>query len=306
MNASPEMTDWSLNTLLLAEPRRIAMVGTASSGEGAPYDDKRFEIWGVSARAGYVTRANRWFELHCLDGEAPDWAASWRKTMKEFTGDIPEVLMFWPEPDLAPPGVVKRYPHETIAKRFGTYFMSSTFSWMMALAIDEMRPLSPDGYARAYNNGDTIMIRGVDMEAGTEYRSQRSGFRHFIEVAKSLGIDVDRDVAGGLIWEPTPYPFLQDDPHINKLERRGKQVADGITRITGTLETARVQIAQNRAILYEIDAIKQPDYDEAKRRNVLVTEMDAYQKTQRKCMDDLIAYRAVGAEIDWHLDYLSH
>lgn len=287
-------------------PRKIALVGTASSGAGAPYDDSQFEIWGVSARADYVTRANRWFELHCLDGEPPEWAAAWRKEMKRFTGDIPEVLMFWPEPDLAPPGVVKRYQHEAIVKRFGSYFMTSTFAWMIALAIDEMRPLGPDGFARAHNNGDTIMIRGVDMEGGSEYRQQRDGFRHFIEVAKALGIEVERDVAGGLIFEPTPYPFWMDEPHIQKLERRGKQVSDGIARNTETLEMAKLLLAQNRAILYELDAIKQPDYDEAKRREALVTEMTALQKSERKAMDELIAHRAVGAEIDWHLDYLGH
>src|SRR3990167_8308310 len=162
--------------------RKIALVGTASSGAGAPYDDLSFEIWGVSARAAYVTRANRWFELHRLDGEPPEWAASWRKTIADFTHDIGEVLMFWPEYKLAQK--VTAYPYQQIADRFGTYFMTSSFSWMMALAIDEMRPLDKDGYPVAFHNGDEISIFGVDMEHGTEYQKQRTGFRHFIDIAR--------------------------------------------------------------------------------------------------------------------------
>ena len=133
-------------------PRRIAIVGTASSGCGAPFADESFEIWGVSKRAPYVTRANRWFELHRLDGEPPGWAAGWRKELKADSTDIGELLMFWPEYSLAPN--VTSYPYARIAERFGTYFMTSTFSWMMALAIDEMRPINAEGLSSPVRNGE--------------------------------------------------------------------------------------------------------------------------------------------------------
>ena len=141
--------------------RRIALVGTTNSGAQAPFDDQSFDIWGVSARAVYVTRADRWFELHRLDGEPKEWADNWRKTVKKFSHDV-ELMMFYPEPDLGPKVVT--YPAERITARFGTYFMTSTFSWMMALAIDEMCPVS-----KKWKPGE-IALYGVEMEYGTEYR----------------------------------------------------------------------------------------------------------------------------------------
>ena len=280
-------------------PRKIALVGTASSGRDAPYADETYEIWGVSARGAYVTRADRWFELHCLDGEPPEWAASWRETMKGFTQDIPEVLMFWPEPDLAPK--VRQYPKDVIANRFGTYFMTSTFSWMMALAIHEMRPEGCD----TRPDGDEILIRGVDMEHGTEYRQQRAGFRHFIEIAKALGIAVNRDVAGGLIWEPTPYPFWQDDPLINKLERRNKEIKDGTRRLEDVHFSNDLMMAQNQALIQELEVeMLRPEYDKVQRLAQLRVELAAMEKTQRKHSNDLIAHSAVDQEQQWFLDYL--
>jgi hypothetical protein len=298
---APVTSDFSNNALLLG-PRRIALIGTSPTGKFGPFDDPTYEIWGVSARGPYVTRANRWFELHRLSGEPAEWARSWRETMKGFTKDIPLVLMFYPEKDLAPN--VESYPLKRIKDRFGTYFMTSTFSWMMALAIDEMRPLGPDGFPRAFDNGDTIMVRGVDMEYGTEYAHQRAGFRHFISLAQALGIKVDRDTGGGLVFEPCPYPFWQDDPQINKMERRNGECVAKIKSISESLQMTGVLLAQNRAALLEIETSEQPDYDKAKRRAMLASEIAALEKSGDTMAKQLIAFEAVDGEQRWYLSYL--
>ena len=301
MNSAPQPTNWENNILLLG-PRRIALIGTSPTGKSGPFNDPTFEIWGVSARGPYVTRANRWFELHRLDGEPAEWAASWREEMKRFTKDIGVVLMFYPEKDLAP--VVERYPLERINKRFGTYFMTSTFSWMMALAIDEMRPLGPDGFARAFDNGDTIMVRGVDMEYGTEYAHQRAGFRHFLSLAESLGIKLDLDVGGGLVHEPCPYPFWQDNPQINKLERRNADCVAKTKDISKSLHTTGILLAQNRAALEEIGFAEASDYDKEARRKMLTSEVASLEQSADTLQKQIIAFEAVDGEQKWMLSYL--
>lgn len=212
-------------------PRKIAIVGTAGSGKEAPYNDSSYELWGVSARADYFVRADRWYELHRLDGEPPEWAAAWRKTLSGFIGDTP-LYMFYPEPDLAKEVIT--YPHDEIVARFGTYFMTSTFSWMIAHAIHEMRPTRT-----TEGEGDEIFICGVDMEAGTEYSQQRQGFRHFIHLASSLGIIVTRLGEGGQTYEPIPYPMWQDDPLICKLEWRKKQTSDRLAVLDKAIRANR-------------------------------------------------------------------
>ena len=246
-------------------------------------------------RAAYVTRATRWFELHRLDGEPKAWAENWRKAVRGFSHDV-ELIMFYPEPDLGPR--VSIYPHERITARFGTYFMTSTFSWMMAMAIDELRPLNGDPV-----DGE-IAIFGVEMEYGTEYRQQRAGFRHFIDLARVLGIRVTLIVTGGLVYEPVPYPMWQDDPLLNKLEMRNQNIKAKITNFDESIRHTRTMIAQNRAVMLEVGLSKKKGYRRAKRMEELNEETDALLQTSAQLSKDIVMAEAVNEEQKWLSDYL--
>ena len=215
--------------------RKIAIVGTAPSGAHAPFDDKSWEIWGCAIRADYVTRADRWFEVHRLDGEPKEWAEEWRTLMRGWSNECP-VWMHYPE-NIGPK--VVQYPTQRITAKFGTFFLTSGVAWMYALAIDE--------------GVDEIGVWGVDLEYGTEYRDQRAGLRHFMSIAKLLGIKTRVLVSSGLAYDPVPYPLTQDDPVLAKMAlRKGvfqnkQREADGIvaqienrvTAITGAIEELR-------------------------------------------------------------------
>jgi hypothetical protein len=272
--------------------RKIALVGTASSGSGAPYDDESWEIWGVSARADYVTRADRWFELHRLFGEPEDWTNNWRAEIKKFSHDT-KLYMLYPEPELGPE--VIQYPYDKMVDRFGTYFMTSSFAWMMALAIDEMAPRG------AFAEDCTIGIWGVEMEYGTEYRQQRAGFRHFIDLASVLGINVTRLAAGGLVYEPVPYPLWQDDPLLCKLEQRTRQTKERLERFNKSLRLTRTMIAQNRAV---VDALKKVGGQE-KEIERLECEIDSLLQTSSKLSRDITEQEGANEEQRWLGDYLA-
>lgn len=276
--------------------RKIWLIGTTSSGALAPYKDESWEIWGVSARAAYVSRATRWFELHRLEGEGEAWAANWRKTIKTFSHDV-ELLMFYPEPDLGPR--VVEYPHERITARFGTYFMSSTFAWMMALAIDELRPYGADPI-----EGE-IGVCGVEMEYGTEYRQQRAGFRHFIDLAGFAGIPITRLADGGLAYEPIPYPMWQDDPLLNKLEARNMDAREKLKGFDESIWRTRTLIAQNRALMEEIPKFRQKGYRSKERLKQLEKETAALTETSASISRDIVHWQAVSEEQMWLSDYLS-
>ena len=248
-------------------------------------------------RAAYVTRATRWFELHRLDGETKAWAEQWRKAIRVFSHDV-ELIMFYPEPDLGPH--VSTYPHERITARFGTYFMTSSFAWMMALAIDELRPLNGDPI-----DGE-IAIFGVEMEYGTEYRQQRAGFRHFIDLAKVLGIKVTVMASGGLAYEPVPYPFWQDDPLLNKLELRSEDTRNKITTFDESIRHTRTMIAQNRAVMLEVELSKKKGYRRAKRMEELNKETEALLQMSAQLSKDIVMAEAANEEQQWLSDYLMH
>lgn len=280
--------------------RKIALVGTAESGKLAPFADKSYEIWGVSQRASYVTRADRWMELHRLDGEEPDWANKWRDRIREFGTDIPEFWMMYPEPDLH--HNVIAYPYDRIVARFGTRFMQSTFSWMMAIAIDEM---VPDGSVYPPEDCE-IAIYGVDMEHGTEYSGQRQGFFHFIELARFLGIKVTRLASGGMSFEPLAYPMWQDDPLQAKVTLRARKTNENIITLNDSIRMTREMMAQNRAVINEIEnMIGDEDYDPKSRMRYLQKQLDELTKTSQSLSKDLVGNEAALEEQQWLLNYLA-
>lgn len=279
--------------------KKVWLVGTASSGVHAPYDDPSWEIRGVSARASYVTRAERWYELHRLDGEPPAWADNWRKTLTAFMRDIPELVMIYPEPDLAP-GKVRQYPVERIIKRFGTYFMTSTFAWMMAEAIDEM---VPDGTVAAPGTCE-IGFCGVDMEAGTEYEEQRAGFHHLIRVAYLLGINITRLATGGLSYEPVPYPMWQDDPLLQKATLRSREHRDKLATFEDSMRLTRGMIASTKGSLQEIAMMAREGYDPKARAKEMSKQLDNLMNTSSDLSRNIVDAEARWAEQQWLLAQL--
>lgn len=273
--------------------RNIAMIGTAKSADQAPYHDETWEIWGVSTRQKCVTRATRWFELHRLDGEDREWAKDWRAAVGKFIGDTP-LYMLYPEPGLAPNMIV--YPHEAIVDRFGTYFMTSTFSWMMAMAIDELRPLDGEPV------DGRIAIYGVDMEYGTEYAQQRAGFRHFMDLARFAGITVTRLVASGLAYEPIPYPMWQDDPLLNKVAQRSAASEAKITELDTVIRHTRTMIAQNRSIVLGLERYGGENAPEEIAR--LHQEYERLMDTSADISKEIVHYEATREEQGWLTDYL--
>lgn len=217
------------------------MVGTAPSSIHAPIKDKSWEIWAVNVRMEHVTRITRLFQVHRLAGEGD--ADGWREHMKQFAKNT-ELWMFWPEPL----GKVVQFPYQAIMAKYGAFFMTSSFSWMMALAIDEMRP--DEG-----NGGGEISLYGVDMEFGTEYHEQRHGLRHFMELAKHLGIAVSVRASSGIAIDPIPYPFWEDDPFLNRIRLRRKLLGEENAFREKTAEASRIMIGQNRAASRELAAL---------------------------------------------------
>lgn len=283
-------------------PRKIALVGTHPSGAGAPFHDPNWEIWGVSARASYFTRADRWFEIHRIDGtfdkpgEADRWRAELTKQCAHQTDETSQPVPIWmiyPEHNL---GDVRLYPHEHISERFGTFFMTSSFAWMTALAIDEIAPKG-----QLAEPGTTFGIWGIEMEYGTEYRDQRAGFRHFLRLAEHLGVNVLRRPAGGLIYEPVPYPFWQDDPLLCKFKERNKEATTKAKQKEEQVCQVREQIAHLRGKIEALKSISPSDERIAALEN-------GHQNLMLMLADiskEAVYWQAIDGEQKFFMDYLA-
>lgn len=271
--------------------KKVAILGTAPSAKFAPFNDPSWIIWGVGARLDCVTRADRWYELHRLDGEPIQWATEWRASMKQWCMDC-ELWMIHPEP-LA--DRIVQMNIKPLIEKYGTFFMTSSFSWMMAQALEE-------GFSE-------IGLWGVDMEYGTEYRQQRTGLRHFIEIAKLMGIKVTRVVSSGIAYEPVPYPMWQDDPVISKNVLRQKALKEQITSCKYTFEKTRdealkLQGAKEFAAgLIEIGTpITPPDLK--KNYKKIEEEFELMLGSSQIARDDLKIAEGALSECKWLEDYL--
>ncbi|HDZ39118.1 MAG TPA: hypothetical protein ENH62_12660 [Marinobacter sp.] len=249
----------------------------------------------MSSRLPYVVRADRWFELHRIDGEPQDWAAEWRDAVKKFVGDVP-LYMIYPETGIATN--VVQYPTDRIAARFGTYFMTSSFAWMMALAIDELRPFGSEPI-----EGE-ISVFGVDMEYGTEYVQQRAGFKHYIDLARMLDIPITRLASGGMSYEPVPYPMWQDDPLLNKLELKIADSSRKLKELNRAIRHTREMIAGADARVSELNLVVAGDYDPKVRFAELQKEHKGLVDMSASLSKDIVHWQAVSEEQGWLKDFL--
>ena len=273
--------------------RKIALVGTADSGVYAPFDDESWEIWGVAAKAGYITRVDRWYEIHRLEGESKEWIDHWRRqasTLDENT----HLYMHYPISGFGE--TIYAYPVDEIVDRFGTYFMTSSFAWMMAHAIHELCPPEQD-----WIPGE-IAIYGVDMESGPEYRQQRSGFQHFIGLAKCLNINITRLASSGIAYEPTPYPMWQDDPLLNKLDKRQKVSKNFLLHLDKCKTKTLLLIAQNQAVIASLKQFSPQEHKEIER---VENELHELESNLRIIEDDLILWGGIEDEQQYFRDYLT-
>lgn len=221
---------------------KIALVGSApSSVQLAPYQDKSYndwlqgkpapqyppsetiddtwEIWGVSPGCfAQAPRATRWFEVHRWEPGKAWFSPEYCQFLRQFRGPvytggvIPEI----------PNHVV--YPIEAVEAEFTAYFLHSSLSLMMAVAILEIQEkraarlkasvdaghTQPD--SAVFLEADTIGLWGVDMAANEEYGDQRSGCHFFILEAlrRGIGIYVPQE---SCLLRPKPIYGLSEWDH---------------------------------------------------------------------------------------------
>jgi post-segregation antitoxin (ccd killing protein) len=141
------------------------------------------------------------------------------------------------------------------------------------------------------------------MEYATEYREQRTGFRHFIDLARVMGIEVTRLANSGLSFEPVPYPFIQDDPLLNKLSLRQRQTKMQLNNWNESLRLTRTMIAQNEAVISILKEQEKTD-KVTKKIESLEKEKAELLKTSANLSKDITIAEGAHQEQSWLKDYL--
>lgn len=235
-----------------AEPaaKKIAIVGTAPSSRGlAPYGDLSWKIWACSpGNMNIVPRVDAWFEIHnsLLWPENKSYGPAYIEWLKQQKFPI-----YMQNQSMVPNALT--YPKDEMVEKFGKFFFTSSFAWMMALAISQMRP---DG-KRIDGDGAELALFGVDMASKDEYILQRPGGHYFMQVATSLGIKVSLPMESDLAQPPALYGYVDSTPLGRKMVARKLELTQRVAELT----QLRDQHAQN--IIFLNGALEDLNYFEA-------------------------------------------
>lgn len=213
----------------LADRKKIAICGFASSSRHLmPFDDPSWIVGGMNQLYRHIPRADYWFDIH----------ANWREGNVEGT-DHPRALteigfpVFMVERASDVPNSV-RYPMAHMLQKFGVDYFTSTVSYMIAWAIDQIdeavetrarqipavettnghQPVSlADAAAlvRSLYAEYTIGIFGIDLIVGDEYDFQKACAEFWIAQADARGIQIVIPPQSALIKQRWRYGY-QSEP----------------------------------------------------------------------------------------------
>lgn len=166
---------------------KVAIVGTAVHAAKAPWSDPTWEIW--AANVGKAPRWDRWFDLH--DDASIDTYPGHREFLESQTKPVYRQ---------------SNYPLDAMVAKYGTWFFTSTISYMLAMALEE--------------GPEELGLWGVDLAHDTEYRHQRPGCRFFLQTAKMRGIKVTMPAEAEVAVPGTLYCF--DKPSLLLVKARAR------------------------------------------------------------------------------------
>ena len=203
---------------VLADRKKIAICGFASSSRHLiPVDDPTWLIGGMNQLYRHIPRADYWFDIHAnwtegnVDGtDHPRWIRECGLPvyMTERVADAPTTV---------------RFPIERLIEKFGIDYYTSTVSYMLAWAIDEIdsavaRRIEGIGVlsshevlavTRALYAEYTIGIFGIDLIVGEEYDFQKSCAEFWIGMANARGITVQIPPMSALVKQRWRYGYQQ-------------------------------------------------------------------------------------------------
>lgn len=256
---------------------KIAVMGTAgTSMELAPFKDPSWAIWACSPGAFPLCAKNRsdaWFEPHrwlpTSPGQmgAPGTRPWFSPEFNEFlaahkgpvfmTGDpqtrtdesyCDDLLKSYGRPQDGIPNSVP-IPYGYLIKKYGPYFWTSTLSYMLAMAIEELAPRAEQGEQVA------IGLFGVDMAASEEWAYQRPGCQHFIGLAMSIGINIVLPPESDLMQPCTMYGIGEHNPRHIRLLAKKVELEAHKAALTQQMQAAQQQLLQVSGGIESLDYV---------------------------------------------------
>ena len=143
---------------------------------------------------------------------------------------------------------------------------------------------------------------GVELDFGTEYREQRAGVRHFLQLAEHMGVELTLWSGGGLVYDPLPYPHWTEQPLVQKMKFRRDNIEKESEDLKSNIEKVRAQYHETKGRLREVSEQKEPDFD---RIELLQKQLDQIEETGNSIQKKYDFCRGAKHEMDYMKDYMS-
>lgn len=222
------------------KPLKVALIGTAPSSRMlAPFNDPSWQIWACSpGNMNSLPRVDVWFELHSnlLWPEHESYGRPYIEWLKQQPFPV-----YMQDQAQVPRATI--FPMYDMVMEFGRSFFTSSFAWMMALAIKM--------------GASEIALYGIDMASRDEYILQRPGFFFFRHEAEKRGIKVSAPHESDIMQDPPLYAYVDSTPFGRKLRARTQEVMGRIA----PMEQQHAQIGNS--ITYLKGAKEDLDYVES-------------------------------------------
>lgn len=223
-----------------ASPARlkIALIGTAPSSRMlAPYSDPSWTIWACSpGNMGALPRVDAWFEIHgnMLWPENKHYGVPYLEWLSKQTFPVYMQSKQW-IPNATP------LPMRELVSEFGPYFFTSSFAWMMAMAMKA--------------GASEIALYGIDMASRDEYILQRPGAYYFFNEAKKRGIRVSAPYESDIMQPPSLYGFSEVTPFGRKILARTTEIKERLQNMRQQRDGLNHQIAYLEGALEDLDYV---------------------------------------------------
>lgn len=219
-----------------SQPLKIALIGTAPSSRMlAPYGDPTWKIWACSpGNMNVLPRVDAWFEIHgsLLWPENKHYGEPYIAWLRQL-----KVPVYMQDNRYLPNAVP--LPKDKLVEEFGPYYFTSSFSWMMAMAMLE--------------GAKEIALYGIDMASRDEYILQRPGAYHFFQEAKKRGIKMTAPYESDIMQPPGLYGYSEVTPYGRKLLARKQEITERLNGMRAQRDQLSTQITYLEGALEDND-----------------------------------------------------
>ena len=157
--------------------RSVAIVGFAKpSRELANQEPKEVEVWGLNTGHEFLTRYDRWFQLHPKNWKGPETLDLFGRDPihLEFLKTCAVPVYMQHKDERIPTSI--EYPLQAVCESVGTGYFTSSVAYMIGLALHE--------------KVDEIKLFGVNASSSFEYFKQKACIEYLLGLAKGRGIKV--------------------------------------------------------------------------------------------------------------------